>query len=261
MWFLKILKVLIVLICMNLSASELLENFSKGINPGLEEEYDGLPKYQNCRSLNDRLSIVSVFIGETPVILEAGAHEGEHTENFVQLWPKSIILAFEPNPRAMTLIKEKFKTVSQVKTFELALDASEGEKLFYLCQGPSKQGDEGASSLLPSSDYMKFHYQGDIITVNSVVLDRFCELNSISQIDFMWLDLEGKEFDALVGGINILKTTKVVYVETNFQEFRVGGIQYECLKELLEGLGFEMVAHWYLREWQGDAIFVRKDLL
>lgn len=248
----------VLLIKVNGFSSELLKRFSEGINPDFRLLYEGDPQYSS-KSL---YGLIKTFLDDRPIVLEAGAHEGENTSSFAELWPEGQILAFEPNPRALSLVREVCKDYSNVRPFQLALDLEEGIKNFYLCQGPAKQTEvEGASSLLPSSEYMQYHYQGDVIPVQCVVVDQWCQSNQIPKIDFMWLDLEGKELDVLKGAKNILKTTRVIYTETNFQEFRTNGAQYHELRRFLEEQGFEMIAHWYLDQWQGNALFVKRELL
>lgn len=76
----------------------------------------------------------------------------------------------------------------------------------------------------------------------------------------MWLDLEGAELLILNSSPKILASVKCIYTETNFQYFRHGTVQYADLKKFLEQEGFELIAHWYHKDWQGDALFVRKPL-
>ncbi|NGX27546.1 MAG: hypothetical protein K940chlam6_01484, partial [Chlamydiae bacterium] len=120
---------------------------------------------------------------------------------------------------------------------------------------------EGASSLLKPSKSQKIHYMGPQIEVPCVIFDDWCLANNIENIDFMWLDLEGFELQLLKSSPNIFKTVKVIYTETNFFKFRIGTTQYNVLKRFLETQGFKIIAHWYNESLQGDAIFVRKELL
>jgi hypothetical protein len=77
----------------------------------------------------------------------------------------------------------------------------------------------------------------------------------------MWLDIEGIEQQVLECSPEILSTVKVIYTETNFFEFRKGTTQYDSLSEFLESAGFVLAAHWYNEGLQGNAIFVRKDVI
>ena len=93
------------------------------------------------------------------------------------------------------------------------------------------------------------------------MLDDWCQQNQINAFDFMWLDLEGFEIQFLKSSPRMLATTKVIYTETNFYNFREGVSKYDDLKAFLESQGFKMIAHWYNEGLLGDAIFVRSQLL
>lgn len=147
--------------------------------------------------------------------------------------------------------------------YNLAVSTYNGVAEFYLCWGSTgaEPAFEGASSLLPASESRKIDYQGPIIQIPCVIFDDWCDQNHIHSVDFMWLDLEGFELQFLKSSPQILKTTKVIYTETNFFGFRIGTTQYADLKSFLTSEGFELIAHWYHEGLQGDAIFVRRELL
>jgi uncharacterized protein YfaT (DUF1175 family) len=107
---------------------------------------------------------------------------------------------------------------------------------------------------------MRQHYQGPLIEVDCVILDDWCQANAVSGFDFMWLDLEGYELQALSKSLVILSTVNAIYVETNFQNFRVGMTQFVDLRKFLEGNGFKLLSHWYHDGLQGNAIFIKKEL-
>lgn len=146
-----------------------------------------------------------------------------------------------------------------VRRYPLAVGELNGKVTFHICYGTTGDNPlyEGASSLLPTSDFMAIHYQGPHVTVDSVILDDWCKDHSVDHIDLMWLDLEGYEVQMLKSSPKILSKVKVIYTETNFREFRVEMTQYNNLKTFLEESGFKLIAHWYAPTFQGDAIFVR----
>ncbi len=243
--------------------SQVLIDFAKGIDHSHERIYEGLPLFKDIKrdGIAD-VRLLASFLPDDPVVLEAGGHEGEDTVKFAQIWPFGKIFTFESNPRAYQVLKNQCADYPHVHPFPLALDIDGGTKTFYLCQGPERSFvKEGASSLLPSSRHMLYHYQGDTILVDSSTLDGWCDRENVDRIDFMWLDLEGKELDVLKSGVSILKTTKFIYTETNLQEFRKNGCIFNALKSFLENQGFVLAAHWYIKDWQGDALFVKKTLL
>ena len=87
----------------------------------------------------------------------------------------------------------------------------------------------------------------------------WCEANNMDHFDFMWLDLEGLELPVLKASPNVVKNVKVIY--TDFLEFRKGMTQFSELRSFLESSGFKMISHWYYQGFQGDAIFVKEELL
>ena len=208
------------------------------------------------------LDLIGNFIPEDPIVFEAGGHYGNDTVNFANHWPKGEIHSFEPNPNAFKKLCEATQGCQNVKAYNLAVADFNGKAILNVCYGSTGDNPifEGASSLLRASPYMEVHYQGPKVEVDCVTLDRWCEKNEIDHIDFMWLDLEGMELQVLWSSPKILDTVKVIYTETNFAPFRMGMTQYHHLKPFLESAGFMLLSHWYTEGYQGNAIFVKKEL-
>lgn len=223
------------------------------------ESFEG--KYKEYT--DKRLDLIAHFLPEDPIIFEAGGHYGTDTIKFAYQWPSSDILSFEPNPHAFELLQEATIGMENVSIYNLAVNNYNGTATLNVCYGTN--GDdpifEGASSLLESSEWMDIHYQGPKVEVPCVILDDWCATNDIDHIDFMWLDLEGLELQVLTSSPQILSKVKVIYTETNFRPFRKKMTQYKQLRRFLESNGFAMLSHWYVRGLQGNAIFVRKELL
>lgn len=221
-----------------------------------ERKNEGIIKLEH----SEFLSLIKTLIPEEPVIMEAGGHYGVDTVKFAALWPRAKIISFEPNPSAYSKLSDAVRGMENVRTVPIALSNYDGEAVLHVCYGTTGDNPifEGASSLLEASDYMAIHYQGPQVTVPCRILDHWCEENNVQNIDFMWLDMEGMEFQVLQSSPNILKTVKVISCETNFQEFRRGMTQYTQIKNFLEGVGFIELCHSYLEGIQGDALFVRQ---
>lgn len=205
---------------------------------------------------NDRLALIARFLPEDPKIIEAGGHHGTETVKFVQKWPKATIYSFEPHPDSFQRLCAATRHFSNVRTIPYALADKEGKATLHTCLV-----NDGASSLLPSSNWMADYYQGPKVEVRCEVLDKWCERNQVHKVDFLWLDMEGMELPVLQSSPQILETVCAIYTETNFQEYRKGMTQYNALKSFLEKKGFALVAHWYMENFQGDALFVRRSLL
>lgn len=238
-----------LLICFTFSAAECSPELFPNRFEGYFEEYAEHP-----------LDLIAKFIPENPVIFEAGGHYGFDTAKFVAKWPKATIITFEANPAAFQKFLAYTKDFPTVQGYNLAVNSYNGVAILNVCYGTTGDNPiyEGASSLLEASEWQKIHYQGPKVAVPCVILDDWRKNNNIPFFDFLWLDLEGLELQVLKSSPEILKKARIIFAETNFQEFRVGMTQYKDLKAFLEHNGFMLLAHWYKENLQGNAIFMKK---
>ena len=115
----------------------------------------------------------------------------------------------------------------------------------------------------PSTYYNDVYFHADLehpAIVDVTTLDAWAQSRGITKIDFMWLDMEGNELNALNGGLSILNTVKVIYTEVNLQTFWNGCVRYEELTAWLENHGFEKMWEDITPNWHGNALFVNKNL-
>ena len=224
----------------------------------LKKNYSGIQFDSNRMIPTDqRLNIIKTLIPSNPIILESGAYIGDDTTEFSKKWTNARIISFEPNPHAFSQLEKNTKNIKNVERYNLALNSFNGTTNFFA----GKNEWEGASSLLAPSKWRKNIYNGTLIDVTCVILDDLCEKNNIDHVDFMWLDMEGAELLVLQSSPKILGKTKVIYTETNFQGYRKNMAQFKDLKKFLEDNNFYLLAHWWLKNSQGDAIFIHKSLL
>jgi FkbM family methyltransferase len=225
--------------------------------------YEGIPSLKNAKDVD--VNILQAVLPPDPVILEAGAYQGEQTIKMATLWPEATVYAFEPNPKAFEKLQNRIRAdgIPHVQVFPLALSDFNGRSIFYLCHGTGGKDPvfEFASSLLKSTPEMDIHYQGPQIFVDCVNLDSWCKQNHIAQIDLLYLELQGMEFQVLITCPEILKTLKAIYTQTYFFPFRMGIANYFILKYFLESQGFVLLQHIYREGLLGNAIFLRKELL
>lgn len=211
------------------------------------------------------LGVVRNVVGPNPKILEAGGHYGEDTVVMHRLFPTATIYTFEPYPFAYEKLKHKVKGYDRIFTYPLALYDYEGVVKFFV---QLNSGNDGASSILaPSPEYSEaghthsWWYIDREIEVPCTTLDAWAKKEGVEEIDFMWLDMEGVELCVLKSGMEILKNVKAIYTEVNFQEFRQEMTQYKDLKEFLIDNGFEQAYFEGDTTFQGNVLFVKKNLL
>lgn len=201
-------------------------------------------------------ALLQKMLPENPIILEAGAQFGEDTSWMSQLWSRGTIYAFEPSPVSFMELEKVAAQSHNIIPIPLALSDKKGSFSFYLAGG--------ASSLLKPQDHFNTDYfHSDLdhpITVQTITLDEWAEKNNVDTIDFMWLDMEGNELNALKGSLSLLKKVKLIYTEVNLQRFWHGCVMYEEIKAWLAEQGFMEIWQYIVPDWHGNVLFINTKL-
>lgn len=202
---------------------------------------------------------------QTPIIIEAGASDGEDTLSFLHKWPKSTIYAFEPVPRALDLLRVRLHEYKQVEIIPGALAAVNGRRKMYVGFDESNMSGHGSSSLLePSghlSEFKNISFPKDLnIEVDCQNLDYWIKSKAIKKIDLLWLDLQGLEYEVLESSPRALEITSVIHLESSRQELYKGARDYSDLRKLLCKAGF-IVAINRIGVITGNVLFVSRHCL
>ncbi len=193
------------------------------------------------------------YLPRNITIATAGASWGTYVIEMSRLWPESTIHAFEPNPRVYDGLNQNLQMANlsnTVKTYNFALGAKNEMADFYV----DARNTSYASSLfhpLKVDGFLEKPIQVPVLT-----LDTWSEINQVSQVDFLFLDMQGAEGHMLQASPNILKTVKVIELEFFTSPVYEGTMLLDEIKPFLENLGFKTL---YLEpETNGEIIFVRK---
>ena len=216
-----------------------------------------VPSIIFCANHDHLLKAIQPYLPSNPIILEAGAHKGEDTERMAHFWPEGTIHAFEPSPDSFTELKKRTSPLSNVHRYPFALTDFVGTTPFYISTDNS-----GASSTLAPADWFTLYtFIKEPIMVKCTSLHDWAFEHSIKHIDFMWLDMEGNELTTLKNDPVLLKTVKVIFIELNNKEFRIGTPHYNTVKQWIEQQGFTSVketrAYHKDEWWQSDVLFIR----
>jgi FkbM family methyltransferase len=241
----------------------LLFNFI-GNNLRASEDIVILPYNDSQAALN----FIKTFLPDNPVVLEAGAFDGKDSIRISTFWPKSIVHSFEPVDKIFKLLIQNTQQSQNIICYNYALSNKNGKSNFYLSELPGQPDSIFASgSILQPKEHLNVSpivFAGTT-EVETTTLDLWAQANKIKNIDFLWLDMQGHELTALMNGVNILQTVKVIYVEVEYIEAYAGQYQYKDVKKWLEDNGFELKARdtpkpYFDQQpfWYGNAIFVRK---
>ena len=155
------------------------------------------------------------------VCFDIGANRGQTIRLFKEIFPNCKIYAFEPHPNIFRTLISSYKLGKGVKCFNLAVGELSGKFPFWV-----SPLDEVSSMNLPDLDSTWNRKRALIlgidpkkmykkIDVEVVTLDEFTSQHGIQTIDILKIDVEGGEYQVLLGSRSI------------FQEDRVSIVQYE----------------------------------
>lgn len=201
-------------------------------------------------------ALLKKILPANPIIIEAGAQFGEDTEWMSQMWPQGKIYAFEPSPVSFPSVQTVAAKNNNVFAYHLALSNTKGEFSFYLAGG--------ASSLLkPTTSFNNDYFHADLdhpIIVPVTTLDEWASDNKIANIDFLWLDMEGNEMNALEGALISLKNVKLIYTEVNLQRFWENCVMYDELTVWMNNHGFVEIWADIQPHWHGNVVFMNTNI-
>lgn len=201
--------------------------------------------------------MVSV-LREDPIIIEAGAAEGHDTLAFSRLFPKGKIYAFEPIESMFNMAFENTCKCDNVFLFFDALSSRDGFATMYVADRFGIPW--GSHSLHKPKEHLQRHPEitfNTVEEVSTIKLDTFWQSAAIDRIDFMWLDMQGHEYDMLSSSPIALSATNYIYTEVNTKELYEGIALYDKYKQFLLSEGFEVVMENIPWQDGGDVLFRR----
>jgi FkbM family methyltransferase len=189
------------------------------------------------------LQLFSTILKPGDVIIDVGANSGLYSIFYSKLvGPSGVVHAFEPDTETYSLLQQNLKLndCKNVVTHNFALSNKESRVEMVSFSLPSLKLQSG-----DSFKYIKEVSIDELSTsegkMNAFKLDDLNELNSLSKIDCIKIDVEGAELLVLQGSLNtILKYKPVIIIELSGEwTKRFNYKPYEVLVFLKE-LGYEM---------------------
>jgi len=173
--------------------------------------------------------IVKKIIKTGDVVFDIGANIGYYTLIFAKLVSNSgVVFSFEPEPTNYELLKKNV-TINEhtnVKLYSKAVsNLNQTQKLFL------DKKNKGGHSLIDKID------DRESIAIESIRIDDHFKNK---KIDFIKIDIEGFEFEAIKGMSELLKKLSTVKIMTEFNPYLLekSEIQPEEYLKLLKNLGF-----------------------
>lgn len=191
-------------------------------------------------------------------IIHLGAHEAQELDDYIKQKITNIIWV-EANPNKYELLEKKIKPYKDMRLAKFAAGSKKNKAYLNIAnhdQSTSfyefgvqlnyfqdlKVSSRAQVDILPIDDYIK----------NNVKIP--------SNYNFIYLDIEGHELEALKGMKNHLRKVDYVYSEVHFVEFNKGCPLIKDLDDFLRAYNFFRVGTFNTKKGWGDAIYSKKNI-
>ena len=202
-------------------------------------------------------------------VFDVGANIGQSALSFRQQFPDANIYTFEPAEEAFNSLQQACCDESKIHPFQLAISDINGDKEFFINE------DQSCNSLFESSRELKTQHLHEKLTtverrtVQCQTLETFCEQHSIEEIDFLKMDIQGAELQAIAGGAELFASgrVKVVFCEVCFSPMYKDACDFSSISDEMKSLGYSLYGLYHLYHFEsdgllwGDAIFINSELL
>ena len=158
--------------------------------------------------------IFSKYIHKNDTVFDIGANIGLYTNFFRKLVGKNgFVHSFEPIPKTFKELKSNAKQYSTINNYRLNMTGLYDKETTSIAFIPDEIS--GHASVGNHSETWKSNSVQEV-TVALSTLDQYFEKNKLSSVDFIKIDIEGAEINALEGAKQILQQYKpILCIEVN----------------------------------------------
>ena len=202
---------------------------------------------------------ISRYIPPNPVIVEAGASNGQNTAEMAEYWPGAQIHAFEPVPEARDALTARVSRYgNRVAVYPFALGKTAGEYDMHISGKGTARDSQSSSLLKPSGHDFEYSFVSftKIAKVSVVRLDEWAAKRGIPTVHFLWLDMQGFELEAMHGAENLLSRVRSIHMEVANISLYEGAPLYPEVKMWMKKRGFAPVIEAVFRIG-GNVLFTR----
>jgi FkbM family methyltransferase len=190
-------------------------------------------------------------ISRPPTIIDVGSNKGQTIDFFLKINPNCKVFAFEPNTFLFNKLKKKYKNNSKIYLNNYGISSQKGKLLFHenmmnetstfeKLNYDSEYLRKKAKVLgLPVDQIIVDTYEVEVITLLS-----FLEEHPDDFIDVLKIDVEGHEYDCLLGLFNKSVSNhsiRFIQLESHNDDMYLNNKSPEEITGLLRINGFEEV--------------------
>jgi len=200
------------------------------------------------------------------VILDIGSRDALSSVDFVPIFPRAKIYAFEANPEAFPTCLINSWNYPTIKCINKAL-YNRNTSLTFRPMDLEKSKDKsiGSSSIFEVDQSVPlpkgWSWVQKEVQVEAVTLDSWCEQNSVPVVDLIWMDAQGSEGFILQGAKNTIKNVKAVITEAGMVPYYKGQSLLPEINEFMVSNGFCLIEIWPEMPLECTVLYVNKKFL
>lgn len=176
------------------------------------------------------------YLSEKPVIFDIGANKGEWSDIILKGIPESKVYFFEANIVLIHYLMMKYDYHDNVEFVNRAMYRyPKGKTRFYYFTNRNN----GLSSIYHNTEWDNLPMQfGEVMTES---VDTYCETSNIDYIDFVKIDVEGAEYDVVVGLMDHLKRDRIKFIQVEYSShYKVSGYTFQSIFDMVTPNGFKI---------------------
>lgn len=162
----------------------------------------------------------SILLSDIRAVVDIGANRGQFSLAVRHWIPKASVIAFEPLPAPASIFRRVFLGDDRVILHQAAIGPCSEQRTMHIA------ARDDSSSLLPisSAQAAMFPGTGEVATADVRVgpLEEFVSVDALGSPAMLKLDVQGFEYEALLGCESLLSYFSWVYCECSFVELYSG---------------------------------------
>ena len=202
------------------------------------------------------VKLIDKYIAAKPRgVLHVGAHQAEESPDYeASNWGN--VIWVEAQPELAAKLRSELNS-NHNTVIEAVAWSQSGEKLNF-----NVASNGQSSSVLEFGSHSESYPEIKFVTSIEVVTTRLDEiLKKPLDFEFINLDIQGAELEALKGLSEVLDAVKYIYTEVNKEEVYKGCATADQIEAYLRDKGFRKIStRWVAGKGWGDSFYARKDV-
>ncbi len=166
---------------------------------------------------------------DPPVIYDLGAFVGGWSSEIKELFPNAQIYAFEAND----VHRVSLANVVGEKNVAIGIFGAQNKPVTFY-----SRNDTGDSCLQENTSYFIDNPNTQVSTRQMFRVDDVVKEKGFSLPDFVKLDLQGAELEALKGGLSTLTNAEIIILEVKILEYNLGAPTFIQTIQFMDSVGY-----------------------